>query len=422
MTALELAADLEPPDVLVNSGALAHIPAEAATGNPLAVHRRLPGYAPTPLTSYPDLARQVGVGELWVKDESWRLGLPSFKILGAAYATYRALAGRLGREPSWDSVAELSAALRPLGRIGLCAATDGNHGRAVARTARWLGLPADIYVPAGTAQPRIDAIAAEGATVTVVDGGYDDAVRRSAEEESDRCIVVSDTSWPGYTQIPGWVIEGYSTVFSEISDQLAAASAAGGASAASAVGRAGGAGPDVVAIPVGVGALAAATVRHFKAGPGPGTPKLLGVEPESARCVTESLRAGRLVTLPFPQTSIMAGLNCGTPSQLAWPTVSRGLDALVAVSDSWAMAAMRALAAAGVLAGETGAAALAGLHAVCTDPAGATARSALGLRSDSRVLVLCTEGATDPAAWARIVGRPVPPHGASGDPPTAAVR
>jgi diaminopropionate ammonia-lyase len=387
-------AGLEPPDVLVNPDALARLPGAPAAGAPLAVHRRLPGYAPTPLTSCPDLARQLGVGEVWVKDESWRLGLPSFKILGAAYACYRELTSRLGHEPRWESVAELSTALRPLGPVTLCAATDGNHGRAVARMARLLGLQADIYVPGGTARPRIDAIAAEGASVTVVRGGYDEAVRHSAEQAGERCIVVSDTSWPGYTQIPGWVIEGYATVFAEIAGQLSAAGAAE---------------PDVVAIPVGVGALAAAAVRHFKSGQRRRSPKLLGVEPESGRCVTESLRAGHLVTLPFPQTSIMAGLNCGTPSQLAWPTVSRGLDVMAAVPDSWAMAAMRSLAAAGMVAGETGAAALAGLHAVCADPAGRRARSVLGLRPDSRVLVLCTEGATDPAAWAGIVGRPVPP-------------
>jgi diaminopropionate ammonia-lyase len=398
-------AGLEPPDVLVNAGALERLPGLAGTAAPLAVHRRLPGYAPTPLTSCPDLARQLGVGEVWLKDESWRLGLPSFKILGAAYASYRALTGRLGHEPHWDSAAGLRAALRPLGPLTLCAATDGNHGRAVARIARLLGLQADIFVPEGTAQARIDAIAAEGASVTVVAGGYDDAIRRSAEQASERCIVVSDTSWPGYTEIPGWVIEGYSTVFAEIDDQLRAA---------------GGAGPDVVAIPVGVGALAAAAIRHFKSGERERSPKLLGVEPESARCVTESLRAGRLVTLPFPQTSIMAGLNCGTPSQLAWPTVAGGLDVMAAVADPWAMVAMRALDAAGVVAGETGAAALAGLQAVCAHPAGEPARPALGLRPGSRVLVLCTEGATDPAAWARIVGHPAPPLPAASDPPAGA--
>jgi diaminopropionate ammonia-lyase len=165
----------------------------------------------------------------------------------------------------------------------------------------------------------------------------------------------------------------------------------------------------VVVIPIGVGALAAATITHFKAAAGPGA-RLLGVEPESARCVLESLRAGHPVVLPFPQTSIMAGLNCGTPSHLAWPLLERGLDAVAAVADDWAMAAMRSLAASGVIAGETGAAALAGLQAICADPAGAPARAALGLGHDSRVLVLCTEGVTDTAAWEGITGRPVPDH------------
>jgi diaminopropionate ammonia-lyase len=390
---LDRPAGLEPPDVLVNLGALPRLPGVTASREPLAVHRRLPGYAPTPLTSCPGLARQLGVAEVWVKDESWRLGLPSFKILGASYACYRTLVGRLGDEPRWETAADLRAALRPLGPLTLSAGTDGNHGRAVARMARLLGLRAEIYVPNGTAKARIDAVAGEGASVTVVPGGYDEAVRQSAEQESDRHIVVSDTSWPGYTEIPGWVIDGYSTVFAEISDQLTAAGTAG---------------PDLVAIPVGVGALAAAAVRHFKSSAAEQGPKLLGVEPESARCVTESLRAGHLVTLPFPQTSIMVGLNCGTPSPLAWPDLSRGLDVLAAVSDSWAMAAMLALARASVVAGETGAAALAGLHAVCAHPAGEPARAALGLRPDSRVLVLCTEGPTDPAAWERIAGHAVP--------------
>jgi diaminopropionate ammonia-lyase len=386
-------AGLARPGLLINSAALRRLPDVTRTRAPLEVHRRLPGYAPTPLTRCPDLAAQLGVAEVWVKDESWRLGLPAFKMLGASYACYRALTSRLGHQVRWGSVGELAAGLSSLGSLTLCAATDGNHGRAVARMARLLGLRAVIYVPEEMAAPRIEAITSEGALVTVVPGGYDAAVRRSAQDASDSCIVVSDTSWPGYTQIPGWVIDGYSTVFAEVRDQLA---------------EAGRAEPDIVVIPVGVGALAGATIRHYKAGDVTHPPMLLGVEPESARCVTESLRAGHLVTLPFPQTSIMAGLNCGTPSQVAWPLVSRGIDAMAVVSDGWAMAAMRSLAAAGIVAGETGAAALAGLRAICADPAGDAVRAALQLGPGSRVLLLCTEGATDPEAWERIVGYPVP--------------
>jgi diaminopropionate ammonia-lyase len=382
------------PDLLINPAALRWLPGVRSTRAPLAVHRRLPGYAPTPLTRCPGLAAPLGVAEVWVKDESWRLGLPAFKMLGASYACYRALTRRLGREVRWGSVDELAAGLSSLGSLTLCAATDGNHGRAVARVARLLGLRAVIYAPEEMTAPRVADIASEGATVTVVPGGYDAAVRRSAQDASDTCIVVSDTSWPGYTTIPGWVIDGYSTAFAEASDQLAQADHPE---------------PDVVVIPVGVGALAAAAVRHYKAGDAgrhhetvASPPVLLGVEPVSARCVTESLRAGHPVTLPFPQTSIMAGLNCGTPSTLAWPLVSRGMDAMAVVPDDCAMAAMRSLAAAGIVAGETGAAALAGLQAVRLDLA------ALGLGPESSVLLLCTEGATDPEAWERIVGYPVP--------------
>jgi diaminopropionate ammonia-lyase len=386
-------AGLDPPDVLVNPAARARLPGVARTSAPLQVHRRLPGYAPTPLTECPDLAAKAGVAEVWVKDESWRLGLPAFKMLGASYACFRALTARLGHQVDWERVEDLAAALAPLRPLALCTATDGNHGRAVARMARLLGLRAVIYVPEETARARIEAIASEGASVTVVPGGYDAAVARAAEDASDTCVVVSDTSWPGYTQIPRWVIDGYSTVFAEVSGQLA---------------EAGQAEPDVVAIPIGVGALAAAAVTHYKAEQARRSPRLLGVEPESARCVTESVRVGELVTLPFPQTSIMVGLNCGTPSQVAWPLMRAGLDVLTAVSDGWAMAAMRSLAAAGIVAGETGAAALAGLLAICADPAGQPARAALRLGPASSVLVLCTEGATDPASWERIVGYPAP--------------
>jgi diaminopropionate ammonia-lyase len=386
-------ASLTPPDVLLNPAAQARIPAAARTREALAVHRWLPGYAPTPLASCPDLAASVGVGQLWVKDESARLGLPAFKMLGASYACYRELTRRLGRNVPWQTISELAAGLGPLGDLTLCAATDGNHGRAVARMARLLGLHARIYVPDGIARPRIDAIAVEGADVVVLPGGYDDAIGESARQASDTCVIISDTSWPGYEQIPAWVIAGYSTIFAECSDQLRAA---------------GQDDPDVVVIPVGVGALAAATVSHFKApGAGPDV-AIVGVEPVSARCVTESLRAGHPVTLPFPQTSIMAGLNCGTPSLLAWPLLQRGLDATAVVADDWAKAAMRSLAAAGIAAGETGAAALAGLQAICTHPAGDDARPALRLGPASRVLVLCTEGVTDAASWTAITGQPAP--------------
>jgi diaminopropionate ammonia-lyase len=383
-------------EVFVNPRAMPRVPGAVPPSEPLRVHRRLPGYAPSPLVRCPDIAARLGVGEVWVKDESWRLGLPAFKMLGASYAVYRALIERLGHPVEWDNVSQLKAQLRALGPLTLAAATDGNHGRAVARMARLLGLDAVVYAPEGTTLARLRAIESEGATVTIVDGDYDAAVRRSAKDASNRCLVISDTSWPGYRAVPTWVIEGYSTIFAELTEQLAAAGASQ---------------PTTVVIPIGVGALASAAVQYFKpeAGAGP-TSVLVGVEPASADCVLESLRAGHLVTVPGPHPSIMVGLNCGTPSEVGWPYVSRGIDGVVAIDDESARTAMRDLAAAGVTAGETGAASLAGLTALCGMAATQDARTTLGVNAGSSVLVLVTEGATDPESWERIVGRPVPEH------------
>jgi diaminopropionate ammonia-lyase len=391
--------EVGPPQVLLNAAARPHVPGAARTSEPLQVHRRLPGYAPTPLVDCPGLAAELGVGTVLVKDESWRLGLPSFKMLGASYAVCRVLIDRLGHAVDWDTVDDLRAALAPLGPLTLSAATDGNHGRAVARMARLLGTRALIYVPDGTAPARIAAIESEGASVSVVAGDYDTAVRRSAQDGNENCLVVSDTSWPGYIRTPAWVSEGYSTIFAEVTEQLAAAGTGM---------------PDLLVIPVGVGALAAAVVRHYKTEERERSPFLLGVEPRAANCVLESLRAGALATVPGPHPSIMAGLNCGTPSQIAWPLLAAGMDAMVAVTDGWARRAMRALATAGIVAGETGAAALGGLLAVCETAEGAPVREAARLGPATSVLLLCTEGATDPQAWEAIVGRPLPGAAPSG--------
>ncbi len=346
---------------------------------PLGFHRRLPGYRPTPLRLAPAAARRLGVDRVWVKDESERLGLPAFKILGAAWATVRALS--LGFETQTTDVEGLRARLS--GGPRLVCATDGNHGRAVARVAAWLGLPAQVYVPADMAAARQAAISAEGAEVVAVPGGYDAVVQLAASESGPNDLVVSDTGWPGYDQIPEWVIEGYGTLFWEVEEALAGLEEV-----------------DVVAVQIGVGSLAAAAVRHLRR-PGIRGPMVLGVEPLDAACVLASLEAGRPVALTGPQRSIMAGLNCGRPSPVAWPAVSAGLDAALAVEDHWAVEAMRLLALDGVVAGETGAAGLGGLLAL---RANGDAWRELGLPEGGSVLVLVTEGATDPEGYERAVG------------------
>ncbi len=346
----------------------------------LRYHQSWSGYAPTPLRLAPTAAAQLGVASLAVKDESSRFGMPSFKILGASWATHRALCAQVGaplvQTPTMDALR------RHLddSRLTLVAATDGNHGRAVARMARLLNLSAHILVPEDMVEARIEALRSEGATVTIVPGGYDDAVSASARLADDRHLVISDTSWPGYQAIPGWVIDGYSTLTAEVETQRASQ----------------GMPPfTVAAVQIGVGAFAASIARAFRSG----SARVVGVEPAQADCVISSVEEGRPIQLPGKQTSIMAGLNCGTPSPVAWRDVTGGIDDFVAVEDHEAEHAMRLLAADGIVSGESGAAGLAGLLGFA---------SQLGLGRDDHVLVISTEGATDPRAYARIVGSPDP--------------
>ncbi len=313
---------------------------------PLAFHQRLPDYAATPLIDAPGIARGLGVGQVFLKNESSRLGLPAFKILGASWAVYRVLEERLGHSlDPWANLDELRARIAPMRPLTLATATDGNHGRAVAHVAAIFGLAARIFIPKGMAQARIDGIAREGAQVEIVDGTYDEAVARAAQDAGERWLIISDTSWPGYEEIPRQVAEGYSTIMREIDDELV---------------RRGGTQLDLIAVQFGVGALAVAVVRHFQK---PST-KILSVEPLNAACALASMQAGKIVDVRGPHDSIMAGLNCGTPSEVAWPSVSAGVDVFVAVTDVAAEQAMRDLDALGIQAGETGAAGLAGLRAL----------------------------------------------------------
>ncbi|MFI9025535.1 diaminopropionate ammonia-lyase [Streptomyces sp. NPDC053560] len=328
-------------------------------------HSSLPDYSPTPLTELPPLAAELGVGRVFAKDESSRLGLPAFKALGASWAVHRTLAERAsnGAEP---------------GPVTLVTATDGNHGRAVARTARLLGQRAQVFVPQGVHPRAVAAIAAEQAQVTEVPGPYDEAVRLAARAAAaPDAVLVQDTAWPGYEQIPGWIVEGYSTLCTEIDEQLVAAGIAQG--------------PGLVAVPVGVGSLGQAVVTHYRSRPSERAPALLSVEPEAAACVLESLVLGEPVSVTTGET-IMAGLNCGTPSSIAWPCLHGGLDAAVAVPDADSARAAADLAALGVSSGPCGAAALAGLRAALTGADADARRTALGLDPHSVVVLLSTEG------------------------------
>lgn len=355
----------------------------------LAFHRRLEGYAPTPLVELPALAKSLGLETLWVKDESERLGLPSFKMLGASWAIFCALRARAPELlEGWTTVADLADRIAPLRPMTLAAATDGNHGRAVARMARRLGLEAVILVPRGTAAARIDAIASEGARVTVVDGNYDFAIEASARLASERTLVISDTAWPGYEETPRRVIEGYATVFEEVFERWQPG---------------GRVGIDTLVVQMGVGALAAAGA-HFVRRQGADHVRLLVVEPDDAACGLASARAGQRVVITGEQRSIMVGLNCATPSWLAWPDLQATVDCFLAIEDDYARQAMRLLADHGIVAGETGAAGVAALLALRDRRAGLCSTGCRCLGGSQRVLTVVTEGATDPAAYRDIVG------------------
>ncbi len=314
-----------------------------------AFHQSLPGYAQTPLVSLPDLAAELGVGRVLVKDESSRLGLPAFKVLGASWACRQVLEEQPGAT--------------------LVTATDGNHGRAVARMAAHFGVAAVVFVPSVMREQPAALIAGEGAEVVRVDGNYDEAVRTAAafaDESPDRALV-QDTAWPGYEQVPAWITEGYATMLHEVDAEL-------------------GHPPDLVAVPVGVGSLAEAVVTHYRQPAAP-HPCVLAVEPDTAACVLASLRAGSPVTVATAAT-VMAGLNCGTPSSAAWPVLRDGCDAAVAVSDSDALGAAADLGRLGVSSGPSGAATLAGVRAALSEPA---MRPALDLPRDADVILLSTE-------------------------------
>ncbi|OAL71909.1 acetylornithine deacetylase [Trichophyton violaceum] len=330
-------------------------------------HQSLPSYEPSPLVSLDRLAKELGVSKVFIKDESSRLGLPSFKILGASWATYQAVSSHLKlSSPSLDELSRAAASAR----IKLLAATDGNHGRAVSRMAKILGISSEIFVGKNLDQHTRDLIAGEGATVTGVEGDYDDAISVSAKkaDEYPNFILVQDTAFEGYEKIPAWIVDGYSTMLTEIDDQL----------------QDQGLKTTVIVSPAGVGSLCQAVVSHCKSNGK--EMSVLTVEPDVAACLHKSLKAGKMTQVKVSKT-IMSGMECRTVSSIAWPILQSGVDASVTISDYEAHQGVQYLNSKGVNVGPCGAAGLSGLrHVAKTNP------SCIGLTSDSVVVILGTEG------------------------------
>ena len=370
--AVTIIADLVLYHVNPAARASSHQPFDRADYDDLAAfYARHPELRPTPLRTLPAFARALGVGALHVKDESSRFGLNAFKSLGVRYAVDR-----------------LQQTLGP-GATLVCASA-GNHGRAVARVARDLGLASRVYMSNASSDAPRRAIAAEGAEVIVVDGSYEDAVRRmAADAEAHGWTIVSDTSWDGYEETPRLIMLGYTRLVSEVREQLGEA-------------------PDVVFAQGGVGGLvcgvAAGLVHEWPHN----RPRLVACEPTGAACLLASARTGRMTAVEGPIATIMAGLRCAQPSPAAWRAIGDLVDAYVAIEDAQAIAGMRMLARPlgqdpPIEAGPSGACGFASLVAVMRDSSLRPVRDALALGPSSRIVVINTEGATDRDLYARLV-------------------
>ena len=350
------------------------------------------GNAPTPLIALPNLARDLGLASVHVKDEGQRLGLGSFKALGGAYALMRLVQAeaeqRLGRPVLAQDL--LSPEIRAIAAtMTFACATDGNHGRSVAQGAQLMGARAVIFVHAGVSQGRIDAIAHFGAQIMRVAGSYDASVTEASRVAGEQgWTVLSDTSWPGYEYIPGLVMQGYTAIVREALAELPEP-------------------PTHLFLQAGVGGFAAAVAGHMAVLLGADRPHVTVVDPARAACLYASAKAGRPVKVAETEPTVMAMLECHEPSLVAFRILSRIADGFMTVDEADALSVMRRLAdpVAGdppVVAGESGGVGLAGAIAVLRDPELA---SRIGLGANARLLVINTEGATDPALYARIIGR-----------------
>jgi diaminopropionate ammonia-lyase len=362
-----------------------------------AFHRSIPGYLATPLAKLDRLAAHLGVRGIYVKDESQRFNLKSFKMLGASYAVARYIAQRLGADISELSYTDIiSPQTRDkVGQITFYAATDGNHGRAVAWAASRLGQRSVVCMPAGSSTARLENIRAEGAEAWITDLNYDDAIRyvKRLAERDENGVVIQDTTWPGYEDIPGWIMQGYCGMAAEADEQLHLY---------------GEDRPTHVFVQAGVGALAGAVQGYYANTYGAECPITTIVEASAADCVYRSALAHERVRVEGEMRTMMAGLACGEVCSLSWDVLKAKASFFVSAPDWVTARGMRVLAAPlrgdeSVISGESGAVGLGLVSAVLTDPIYADLRAALNLDEHSVVMCFSTEGNTDPEAWRSIV-------------------
>ena len=385
----------EAPDRLTAPAFLSY----EATADVRRIHESVPGYAPTPLVELRDYARKNGVRAVLIKDESKRFGLNAFKGLGGVYAVSRVICEKLGLDPAEATLPLLQSSpyKEKIADMVFITTTDGNHGKGVSWAAGLLGCKAYVYMPVGSAEVRAQAIRDAGsAEVKITDMRYDDCVRFTAKlAEKNGWFVVQDTSWENYETIPTWIVQGYTTMIFEAAEQLKAL---------------GYERPTHVFLQAGVGAMAGGSLGALANIYLDDMPIFATAEPEEVACIFESARYadGRMHTATGSQETIMAGLNCAEPCGVTWPILDKMASYYFAFPDSVAARGMRVLGAPfgndrRIISGESGAAPMGLVSMLLEKPACRPARERLGLDESSVILVVSTEGDTDPDNYRAVV-------------------
>ena len=362
-------------------------------------HESFPQYSVTPLAQLKGMAEYLGLGSLFVKDESYRFGLNAFKVLGGSFAMARYIAGQLGKDVSEVDYNYLTGdkLKEEFGQATFFTATDGNHGRGVAWAANRLGQKAVVLMPKGSVQSRFNNIAKEGAQVSIEEVNYYECVRRAnaMAEKTEHGVMVQDTAWEGYEDIPAWIMQGYGTMASEAAQQLKEAG----------VDR-----PTHIFIQAGVGSLAGAVQGYFANLFHDCEPTVVVMEAQAADCLYQGAKAGdgdiRIVDGDL--STIMAGLACGEPNIISWDILKNHSAFFVSCPDWVSAKGMRMLGAPvkgdpQVVSGESGAVGMGLIATLMTEPEYAELKQAIGLDENSRVLMFSTEGDTDPENYRKIV-------------------
>ena len=362
-------------------------------------HKSFPQYSVTPLQKLSALASYLGVKGIYCKDESYRFGLNAFKVLGGSYAMGRYIAKELGRDISQLPYNVLSSdKLREeFGQATFFTATDGNHGRGVAWAAKRLGQKAVVRMPKGTTKTRFDNIAKEGAEVTIEEVNYDDCVRMAAAEaaKTEHGIIVQDTAWAGYEEIPSWIMQGYGTLVLEADKQLKE----------NGVDR-----PTHVFVQAGVGSLAGAVVGYFAHKYKENPPVMVVCEASAADCLYRSAvqADGNLVNVTGDLQTIMAGLACGEGNTIGWDILKNHVTVFASCPDWMSAKATRIYANPlendpHIISGESGSVPLGLAYIALHDEDAKDLKEALKLDENSNILVISTEGDTDPVRYREIV-------------------